>query len=59
MQISDLYRQPKPGRDPAAHTGQGTFPAGRAEYNWVTSKIPEIVKVGSPREWFLWITVLF
>jgi hypothetical protein len=26
---------------------------------WVTSKIPEIAKVGSPREWFLRIAVLF
>ena len=58
MQISDLYRQTKPGQDPVAHHGQGTFPAGRAEYNRVTSKIPEIAKVGSPREWFFRIAVL-
>jgi hypothetical protein len=36
MQISDLYRQTKIRRDPAAHAGRGTFPAGRAEYKQVT-----------------------
>jgi len=55
MQISDLYRQTKRGRTlrpkPDRERSQPT--------KWVASKIPEIAKVGSPREWFFRIAVLY
>jgi hypothetical protein len=59
MQISDLYRQTKlDGTLRPTPPGERSRPAA-PNINRRPSKIPEIAIVGSPREWFFRIAVLF